>query len=81
VSELSRLRWLCRRGMKELDLVMSRYLEQHYEAASSEDQSHFRDLLELPDPELYGLLLGRRRAQDDAQAKLIDFLRGMSGKA
>jgi antitoxin CptB len=30
MTELSRLRWLCRRGMKELDVVMSRYLEQHY---------------------------------------------------
>jgi antitoxin CptB len=66
--------------MKELDLVMSRYLEQHYEAASSADQALFRDLLELPDPELYDLLLGRRGAQNDAQARLIDFLRGMSGK-
>jgi len=64
--------------MKELDLVMSRYLERYYEAASSEEQSLFRDLLELPDPELYGLLLGRRQVQNDAQASLVVFLRGMS---
>ena len=58
-AELSRLRWLCRRGMKELDVVMSAYLEHHYATASADDRRLFRALLELPDPELYALLLGR----------------------
>jgi antitoxin CptB len=39
MTELSRLRWLCRRGMKELDVVMSRYLEQHYATASGAEQA------------------------------------------
>ncbi len=45
--------------MKELDVVMSGYLEHHYPTASAEDRQLFRALLELPDPELYALLLGR----------------------
>ena len=57
--EFSRLRWLCRRGMKELDVVLGDFLEHHYPTASAEDRRRFRALLELPDPELYALLLGR----------------------
>ncbi len=48
--------------MKELDVVMSGYLEHHYPTASAADQRLFRALLELPDPELYALLLGRGAA-------------------
>ncbi|CAD7840456.1 MAG: hypothetical protein [Olavius algarvensis Gamma 3 endosymbiont] len=78
MSELPRLRWLCRRGMKELDVVMSGYLERHYASAAREHQVLFRELLELPDPELYGMLLGRSEIDDSELECLITFLRGMS---
>jgi len=78
MSELSRLRWLCRRGMKELDVVVTAYLEAHYEHASPEEQRQFRTLLEMADPDLYGLLLGREPAADGETRQLVEFLRRMS---
>ena len=63
--------------MKELDVVLSRYLEQNYATASIEQQAAFRSLLEMPDPDLYGLLLGRSASDDPEQERLIRFLRGM----
>jgi len=78
MAELSRLRWLCRRGMKELDVVMSRYLEQRYASASSAEQVCFETLLELPDPDLYDLLLGRSETSDVELARFIQLLRNMS---
>lgn len=74
MSELSRLRWLCRRGMKELDLVMTRYLDNHYETASLDEQALFKILLDMPDPDLYALLLGRSKAPTQ---KLDDFTQSM----
>ncbi len=73
--ELSRLRWLCRRGMKELDLVLGGFLEHHYPTASAEDRRRFRALLELPDPELYALLLGRGEAGSPELEALAERLR------
>ena len=78
MSELSRLRWLCRRGMKELDVVVTTYLDVYYEQASSEEQRQFRNLLDMADPDLYGLLLGRELAADAETRRLVEFLRGMS---
>ena len=80
MSELSRLRWLCRRGMRELDVVLGGYLEQNYATASGEEQALFRSLLELPDPDLYGMLLGRSRIDDPGLERLIRLLRGMSSQ-
>ncbi len=80
MSELSRLRWLCRRGMKELDVVMSRYLERDYPGASANEQERFRRLLELTDPELFDLLLGRSECDDPDFARLLRSLREHSGR-
>ena len=79
MSEISRLRWLCRRGMKELDVVMSRYLDGYYAEASSDEQELFRSLLAMPDPELYDLLLGRSTSPDIKLAQFIKLLRNVSG--
>ena len=73
--EMSRLRWLCRRGMKELDVVLSSYLEQRYPSASSDEQAGFCRLLEMDDPDLYRLLLGRDRVEDENLQQLIETLR------
>ncbi len=64
MSEESRLRWLCRRGMKELDVIMSGYLENHYANATDAEKKGFKALLEMPDPDLYALLLGRQTSSN-----------------
>ncbi len=66
--------------MKELDVLMSTYLESYYADAGSDEQDGFKKLLELQDPELYNLLLGREDVRDPALEPLVEFLRGMSGR-
>jgi antitoxin CptB len=57
-EELGKLRWRCRRGMKELDVLLSRYVEQRFCAAPNAEQEAFRRLLETEDALLYGYCLG-----------------------
>ena len=61
----SRLRWQCRRGMRELDQLLSGYLDRRYDAASEAEKSAFRRLLELSDPELVGYLLQKQTPAPD----------------
>ena len=71
-----RLRWQCRRGMKELDQLLTRYLDGQYTAASENDKSAFHALLELSDPELVGYLLQRREPGSEIIARGIDIILG-----
>ena len=71
-----RLRWQCRRGMKELDQLLTRYLDRHYAAASENDKAAFHALLELSDPELVGYLLQRREPGSEIIARGIDIILG-----
>lgn len=75
MSERARLRWLCRRGTKELDLLLNRFLDHGWETASPETRRAFERLLELQDPDLYALLTGRSDTRDPALADVVERIR------
>jgi len=73
-TRLRRLRWRCRRGMRELDLLLLRYMDEAYPAAPGSEQAAFEQLLSLQDPEIVALLAGRRRSDDAALNALVERL-------
>ena len=70
-----RILWRCRRGMKELDVLLERYARAGHPAAAPADQARFEALLELPDPQLAGYLLAGEAPSDPALAQLIARIR------
>jgi antitoxin CptB len=70
-SDARRLAWRCRRGMKELDLLLMQWLEGSYPGASAEHRAVFAQFLELPDPEMARYLLGREMPHDLAVCALV----------
>ena len=56
---IGQLRWRTRRGLRELDLMLQRYLSEHYPSASPADQQAFIQLLEQSDADILDWLLGR----------------------
>lgn len=65
------LRWRCRRGMRELDVVFQRYLEQRYPQAPAAEQRAFESLIELQDPQLLDYLMGRQTPADPELVNVI----------
>ena len=77
MSEESRLRWQCRRGMRELDVLLVRYLDECYPLDNDADKAAFREVLELADPVLNAYLLQRQKPPSEPIARVIDrILRG-----
>ena len=79
MSEQARLKWLCRRGMKELDVLLERYLERDYPQAGDAERAAFRELLECQDPVLWDYVMERDQPQDEEMrhvvGKLVSALR------
>ena len=71
--------WRCRRGMKELDLLLACWLDTQFEQASQDLRSQFEALLELPDPLLARYLLGGQRPERADLAALVESIRGGGG--
>jgi antitoxin CptB len=67
-----RMAWRCRRGMKELDLLLIGWLETQFERASDLQRGQFEALLALPDPQLARYLLGGERPEGADLAAAVD---------
>jgi antitoxin CptB len=76
-EDAGRLRWHCRRGMKELDILLARYLDEQFGAASAQEQEAFRRLLDIQDPVIYAYCLGAERPPEHF-AELIGRITGTS---
>ena len=74
-EELNRLRWQCRRGLLELDLVLERFLERHGEQLQGERLSSFQTLLTFTDIELWDLVRARTECRDAALAEVVQWMR------
>jgi antitoxin CptB len=72
----ARLRWRCRRGMRELDQLLGWYLEVRYPVADDARKAAFSTLLEQQDPELWAWLMGRSQPDDPAWRHIVDEIRG-----
>jgi antitoxin CptB len=71
------LRWQCRRGMLELDFVLERYLDDHFDAADRDEKKMFAQLLTAQDPELQAWLLTGIPHTDPRYQVLIAKIRGI----
>jgi succinate dehydrogenase flavin-adding protein (antitoxin of CptAB toxin-antitoxin module) len=58
MSESNRVRWHCRRGMLELDLVLARFLDRHLATLTPGQHAAFKTLLEDSDNDLWDLVSG-----------------------
>ena len=73
--DLKRINWLCRRGMKELDLLMEYYFGKIFPNLDNKDKEVFCKLLEYQDPLILDLLFKRKVDADENINQLIDVLR------
>ena len=74
-ARLRRIRWRCRRGMLENDLVLSRFLDARGEALTEEDIAKLDALLNMTDNELWDFVCGRTMPADPALASFVSRLR------
>ncbi|HVJ75854.1 MAG TPA: succinate dehydrogenase assembly factor 2 [Casimicrobiaceae bacterium] len=72
---LARLRWRCRRGMLENDLVLERFLAARGESLNDDEVAMLDRLLDLTDNDLWDLIAGRAEPPDATLAPLVHALR------
>jgi len=60
----ARLRWACRRGMLELDLLFIPFVDDAYDDLTAEQQITFERLLTEQDPDLFAWFMGHNTCED-----------------
>ena len=74
-TDASRLRWRCRRGMRELDQLLGWYLDSRYAGSDDAAKEAFSTLLDQQDPELWDWLMGRAQPGFEAWRRIVDEIR------
>jgi len=64
IDNKPRLRWACRRGMLELDLLFLPFVDEAYDELSDENKAIFERLLVCQDPELFAWFMGHEKCED-----------------
>lgn len=70
MSDKARLAWRCRRGTKELDMLLRGFLDSQYSLLQPAEQTTFAKLLELQDPVLLEWFWGRAEPPEDLAAMI-----------
>ena len=69
--ELSKIRWRCRRGTKELDHLLLSYFEDHYQDANESGRASFEEMLALQDNVLIKMFADPQHIQDKKMQQII----------
>ena len=75
MGELDKIRWHCRRGLLELDLILENFNRQHLASLDSEQLERFKELLAFPDNDLLDLVMGRAATPDQRYNNVLQLLR------
>ena len=75
LPELNRLRWRCRRGMLENDLILERFLDARGSSLDTTEIAALDRLLDCADNDLFDLIMGRAAPADPALMPVLAALR------
>ena len=71
----SRLLWRCRRGIKEMDIVLQDFIKDSYDELNNENKAAFSKLLEEQDLDILNWILGKGKPEDTALIEIIKKIR------
>ncbi len=80
-SDTARVRWRCRRGMKELDLLLEAFVARRYAVLSPDERDEFIGLLEEDDQRLAAWILGCEPPPRAAWRRLVQGIRQARAEA
>jgi antitoxin CptB len=75
VHERARLRWQCRRGMRELDELLQPFVQRYLDVISAAELQVLRQLLTCPDQRLLSYLMLNETPEDQGWVDVIEKIR------
>lgn len=70
----ARLKWACRRGMLELDVLFIPFVDEAYDELSTKEQFTFERLLTCQDPELFAWFMGHEVCEDEELNAMVQLI-------
>ena len=73
-KRLSRLKWACRRGMLELDVLFMPFVDEAFDDLDDDKKVIFERLLTCDDPDLFAWFMGHQKCEDPELADMVEHI-------
>ena len=70
-----RLLWRCRRGIKEMDIILQEFINVSYDQLNDEDKNAFSKLLDEQDLDILNWIMGKDKPANDRLANIINIIK------
>ena len=70
----ARIRWACRRGMLELDVLFMPFVDEAWDNLTDQQKAIFERLLEGDDPELFAWFMGHEECKDEELNSMVQLI-------
>ena len=71
----SRLLWRCRRGIKEMDIILQDFIYNYYDKLDDENKMAFSELLNEQDLDILNWIMGKDKASNDKLINIVNIIR------
>lgn len=79
-AEERKLQWHCRRGLKELDVILGPFFDQHYLALDPADKAVFSRLIDCEDMDLFNWFMRQDCPSDPELERIVDLVLDRLGR-
>ncbi|CAM4097155.1 succinate dehydrogenase assembly factor 2 [Pseudoalteromonas ostreae] len=74
IHNKARIRWACRRGMLELDVLFMPFVDEAFDSLSMQQQAVLQRLLEADDPDLFAWFMGHQECKDPELKRMVQLI-------
>jgi len=72
---MKQLQWRCRRGIKEMDILLENFVSMHYPTLSEADKQAFFAMLDEADPDLWNWIRGKTEPENSSYEPVLAILK------
>ncbi len=73
--DAERIKWHCRRGLLELDLVLQRFVTRYFDKLDADQTAVFKELLAFEDNDLLDMVMGRAEPVNEDLSAVLELMR------
>jgi len=73
--DTERIKWHCRRGLLELDLLLERFLQRHLDGLDAGQTEVLKELLAYEDNDLLDMVMGRAEPVNNRLSAVLEMMR------
>ncbi|NMM42090.1 succinate dehydrogenase assembly factor 2 [Pseudoalteromonas arctica] len=74
IHSKARIRWACRRGMLELDVLFMPFVDEAFDSLSTHQQAVLQRLLAADDPDLFAWFMGHQECKDPELKQMVQLI-------